>query len=141
MGIDNTELWTDQEHSDAEELLDHYDPNQYRYDSKKCLECGGMFVLTEGEIHYYLQRGLMPPKRCKPCRAERKANAQEMTQKAVQPEPQIRSEQYERVSIVCDHCGRSADVPFKPFAGRSVYCKVCWVGIKNIGARINYILS
>ena len=33
-----------------------------------CKECGQTFLFSEGEQKYYLQNGLMPPKRCKFCR-------------------------------------------------------------------------
>jgi CxxC-x17-CxxC domain-containing protein len=39
-----------------------------------CSECGGSFVFTESERQFYETKGLSgPPKRCKTCRAARKA--------------------------------------------------------------------
>ena len=38
-----------------------------------CSECGENFVFTQGERQFYIERGFeYPPKRCKPCRAQRK---------------------------------------------------------------------
>lgn len=38
-----------------------------------CSECGQEFVFTAGERQFYIDRGFEhPPKRCKPCRAQRK---------------------------------------------------------------------
>ena len=106
-------------------------------EEKECVECDKSFTITQGEVNYFIQHGLVTPKRCKPCRVARKAT------KAVTPTRTTETHNIspfpvERVSITCDHCGRDAEVPFKPFPDSSVYCKVCWVGIKNIGAPINY---
>ena len=103
-------------------------------EEKECIDCDNFFTITQGEVNYFIQHGLVTPKRCKPCRVARKTN------------PPIRTSEThrtsvfptERVSIVCGHCGRDSNVPFKPFPGTPVYCKVCWVGIKNIGAPITY---
>ena len=100
---------------------------------KECIECNNFFAITQGEVNYFIQHSLMAPKRCKPCRAARKANNLTRTPETYRP-----ASTAERVSITCDHCGRNAEVPFKPFPDSSVYCKVCWVGIKNIGTPINY---
>lgn len=34
----------------------------------RCVDCEDEFVFTAGEQAYYAERGLRPPKRCKPCR-------------------------------------------------------------------------
>lgn len=103
-------------------------------ESKECIDCGSSFIITQGEVNYFIQHELIAPKRCKPCRAMRKANP------AIRTSEPHRTPTFptDRVSITCHHCGRDAEVPFKPFPGTPVYCKVCWVGIKNIGAPINY---
>ena len=99
---------------------------------KVCKECGDEFLFTEGEVDYYAMHDLIQPKRCQPCRKGRK-----LPQPAETPPPPSRQTP-RREEIICDHCGRAAEVPFKPFENRSVYCKVCWIGIKNIGAPIIY---
>jgi hypothetical protein len=38
-----------------------------------CRDCGDTFPLTPGEVDFYAQRGLVIPKRCKPCRDVRRA--------------------------------------------------------------------
>ena len=35
---------------------------------KKCKICGKEFVITEGELQFYKDRGLQEPKRCEECR-------------------------------------------------------------------------
>ncbi len=42
-------------------------------DSKICKDCKTEFTVTEGEALYFGQRGLELPKRCKQCRAARRA--------------------------------------------------------------------
>ncbi len=38
----------------------------------RCNDCGGEYVVTTNDIHYYESRGLCLPKRCKPCRRARR---------------------------------------------------------------------
>jgi hypothetical protein len=38
-----------------------------------CKDCGGEFTFSAGEARYYQSHGLRAPKRCKPCRAKRRA--------------------------------------------------------------------
>lgn len=41
-----------------------------------CRDCRVDFVFTAGEATYYADNALHPPKRCKECRAKKKAMAQ-----------------------------------------------------------------
>jgi len=128
MGIEDTNEF------DRIETLESF--NNEIADEKECIDCSNLFSITQGEVNYFIQHELIAPKRCKPCRAARRANSTPRTPE-VHRTPSSPSFA-ERVRITCDHCGRDADVPFKPFPDSSVYCKVCWVGIKNIGTPINY---
>lgn len=38
-----------------------------------CVDCGQIFEWTEGEQRFYRERNLHPPKRCRDCRAHRRA--------------------------------------------------------------------
>lgn len=40
---------------------------------KICKDCGQEFELTEKEEHWFTERKLVPPARCKSCRNKRKA--------------------------------------------------------------------
>lgn len=40
---------------------------------KICKDCGQEFELTEKEEHWFTERKLVPPVRCKSCRNKRKA--------------------------------------------------------------------
>lgn len=37
-----------------------------------CIDCGAIFIFSEGEQRYYAQRGLIETKRCPDCRQKRK---------------------------------------------------------------------
>lgn len=39
-----------------------------------CVDCKKPFVFEAGEQKFFAEKGFTPPKRCKPCRDERKAN-------------------------------------------------------------------
>jgi hypothetical protein len=38
-----------------------------------CADCKKAFLFTAGEQQFFAERGFTPPKRCKPCRDQRKA--------------------------------------------------------------------
>ena len=40
----------------------------------KCKDCGEEFYMTYREVHFYEEKGLSLPKRCKECREKRKNN-------------------------------------------------------------------
>ena len=79
------------------------------HQSISCGECGDVFVFTEAEREFFAARGLVPPKRCRACRAARKADARAR-----------------RWTATCTGCGAGAWVPFEPSPGRDVFCKPCW---------------
>lgn len=132
MGIENL----DSSNNEIEALNSYSNESNVNevVEQKECIDCGDFFNITQGEVNYFVQHELVSPKRCKPCRAIRRATNTLPTPDTYRT-PILPAK---RVSITCDHCGRDAEVPFKPFPDSSVYCKVCWVGIKNIGAPINY---
>jgi DNA replicative helicase MCM subunit Mcm2 (Cdc46/Mcm family) len=41
-----------------------------------CKDCGATFLFTEGEQKFFASNGFTPPKRCKPCRQEKKDRQQ-----------------------------------------------------------------
>jgi CxxC-x17-CxxC domain-containing protein len=85
-----------------------------------CAECGTTFPFTEREQDYYRERGLTHPKRCKPCRDARRQNFGGQRQGGGGG-----GGERERFEIVCDQCGKSDSVPFKPQPGRPVLCGEC----------------
>lgn len=97
-----------------------------------CMECNDTFELNEGEKDFFIQRELVLPKRCKPCRVHRKhqINGEYKENNHTQPTLSI---------IYCDNCGKDAKVPFTPEPNRKAYCRVCWNGIKNVGVAAEFI--
>ncbi len=63
-----------------------------------CRQCGRQFNFTEGEQEFYYQRGLIPPTRCKECRAKKERLPYNST---------------------CSECGARLE------RGTSVYCESC----------------
>lgn len=41
-----------------------------------CVDCNRIFIYTIGEQEFYEAHQFPPPKRCKPCREQKKANMQ-----------------------------------------------------------------
>ena len=80
-----------------------------------CSECNETFPFTEREQEYYTERNLSQPKRCKPCRDARRQNF-----------GGARGGDRQRFEIVCDQCGKTDSVPFKPSSGRPVLCGECF---------------
>ena len=92
-----------------------------------CVECDDNFHLNDGEKSFYAQRDLTLPKRCRSCREDRKHKPRETIHSPPLPTSPLSN-------IYCDNCGKDAKVPFKPQPNRKAFSKVCWNGIKNVGA-------
>ncbi len=87
-----------------------------------CGDCGATFVFTTGEQEFYATKGFSSdPRRCPDCRRARKndrdgggygrgggGGAREMHE------------------VVCDGCGQTTQVPFRPRGDRPVYCSDCF---------------
>ncbi len=90
-----------------------------------CAECGNAFPFTEREQEYYTERNLSEPKRCKSCRDARRSNFGSSSGGGGQRNAGGGAER-PRFEIVCDQCGKTDNVPFKPSAGRPVLCGECF---------------
>jgi len=100
-----------------------------------CIECNDTFELNEGEKDFFVQRDLILPKRCKPCRVSRKQQTNGNS-----TVPNYSNESNLILSkIYCDNCGKEAKVPFSPEPNRKAYCRVCWNGIKNVGITAEFV--
>lgn len=56
--------------NDAENDRDQSD------ETRVCADCGDDWFISEDEIAWFIDAGLVPPRRCKQCRAIRKQNAE-----------------------------------------------------------------
>lgn len=133
-----------------------------------CLDCSQPFTFTAGEQEFYERKGFKEePKRCKPCRENRKArrngdavasgggngggagreleddNIGNRAPRGPRPARPVqggggggggRQGSREMYDAVCAQCGAPARVPFKPVAGRPVYCRDCFGRARAGGA-------
>jgi CxxC-x17-CxxC domain-containing protein len=87
----------------------------YQDKTLSCKDCGAEFLFTQREQEFYAERGFQnEPSRCKTCRDARKSS----TSGTNAPR--------EMHEVTCDECGVPTQVPFKPTAGRPVYCRDCF---------------
>lgn len=97
----------------------------YQDKELSCKECGTPFAFTASEQAFYAEKGFQnEPSRCPGCRAARKAqmgggNSGGMRQ------------QREMFPATCSGCGVETQVPFKPTAGKAVYCRDCFQANKR----------
>jgi len=80
-----------------------------------CSDCGSEFPFTRNEQAFYAERGFTnEPKRCKNCRDKRRGSRDGGGRERAM------------VTITCDDCGETAEVPFQLVSGNSVYCRSCY---------------
>lgn len=108
----------------------------------QCLDCKNEFIFTAGEQEFYERKGFKEiPKRCKPCRDARKSrrsgseatggngysNGEGNGNRAPRPPREM-------FDATCASCGAPARVPFRPAAGRPVYCRDCYTSRQGQGS-------
>ncbi len=82
-----------------------------------CRDCGKEFLFSAGEQAFYAEKGFQnEPTRCRNCRTARKGGA------SIAPDSGSRP----LFAAVCSECGKDTQVPFKPTAGKPVYCRDCF---------------
>jgi CxxC-x17-CxxC domain-containing protein len=95
-----------------------------------CADCGTEFLFSEREQSFYNERGMSEPKRCKPCRDQRKAQRGDAGGfgggRSHGGGGRSGGGERQRFSIVCQQCGKEDTVPFKPSSGRPVLCSACF---------------
>ncbi|SDF37242.1 zinc-ribbon domain containing protein [Sporolituus thermophilus] len=90
----------------------------YQDKALTCKECGTGFAFTAAEQAFYAEKGFRnEPARCPECRSARK----QATGRGPAARPQR-----ELFAAVCSACGVTTQVPFKPTAGKPVYCRDCF---------------
>jgi CxxC-x17-CxxC domain-containing protein len=128
----------------------------------QCLDCKNEFIFTAGEQEFYERKGFKEiPKRCKPCRDARKtrrgdsgahssgngngngyangngngngnsANGYGNGEHNGSRAPRGDREMFD---ATCAACGAPARVPFRPAAGRPVYCRDCYTSRQGQGS-------
>ena len=86
-----------------------------------CRDCGKEFLFTAGEQSFYAEKGFQhEPTRCRNCRTTRKGGGW--------GGGSMGSDTGNRVlyPAVCSECGKETQVPFRPTAGKPVYCRECF---------------
>ena len=103
----------------------------------KCRDCGEEFVFTLGEQTFYKERGFQhEPTRCRRCREEKKRHSAGATG-APSGNSMIAASAAAPVGprtfhdAVCSSCGTPTQVPFKPTAGKPVYCRDCFQSVRT----------
>ena len=99
-----------------------------------CADCSQEFVFTASEQQFYQERGFSDPRRCRSCRAARKASMGSGDSMGGggggysagggggfrERRPR------EMFEATCSNCGKTAMVPFRPTSGKPVYCDDCF---------------
>ncbi|MDF2565616.1 MAG: hypothetical protein K0Q53_2011 [Massilibacillus sp.] len=94
----------------------------YQDKELSCKECGVQFAFTASEQDFYAEKGFQnEPSRCPECRAARKAQ----NNRGGNNNSGFR-QQREMFDTVCSECGKETQVPFKPTAGKPVFCRDCF---------------
>ena len=98
----------------------------------KCRDCGEEFVFTAGEQAFYKERGFQhEPTRCRRCRDEKKRQGSGAAAAGPSASPvSAGTSPREFHEAVCSSCGVTTQVPFKPTAGKPVYCRDCFQSVR-----------
>jgi CxxC-x17-CxxC domain-containing protein len=109
---------------------------EFQDKSLTCADCGQTFVFTAGEQEFYERKGFKEiPKRCKGCRESRKMRRADSPSNGHRDYGSPRGEANGNVArggsrelfdATCARCGQQARVPFRPVAGRPVFCRDCY---------------
>ena len=101
-----------------------------------CADCGQEFVFTASEQQFYADRGFSDPRRCRSCRAARKAqmggggggggDSMGGGYGAGGGGGFRERRPREMFEATCSNCGKTAMVPFRPTSGKPVYCDDCF---------------
>ncbi len=98
---------------------------QYTDKELTCTDCSADFTFTAGEQEHHAKLGFTnDPKRCKPCRAERKRNSPDGG--GGSGGGGYGGGEREMHEVICGDCGGVARVPFKPRGDKPVYCSDCF---------------
>ena len=88
-----------------------------------CADCGAEFIFSAEDQEYHADRGFLnEPRRCRSCRAQRRAqrNGEDIGGGGGY------GQRRELFSATCSACGKEARVPFQPRGDKPVYCSECF---------------
>jgi len=91
-----------------------------------CADCGQEFVFTASEQQFYQERGFSDPRRCRSCRAARKASMGSGDSMGGGGGGYDSGYRREMFPVICAQCGKETEVPFQPRGDRPVYCRDCY---------------
>lgn len=92
-----------------------------------CIDCSHQFIWTAGEQLFFRVKNLLnPPKRCKDCKKAKTRRLEAIEQAHLTGTPHKIE-----VRANCAKCNTSTTVPFYPSQGRPVYCRQCFIDIKD----------
>lgn len=92
-----------------------------------CVDCGESFIWTAGEQVFFHDKGLQnSPKRCKPCK-----HAKNERLAAITAAQASGVRQRVEVTVKCAQCGQETTVPFYPSQGRPVFCRSCFLAMRE----------
>lgn len=93
-----------------------------------CADCGAEFTHSADDQQRYAERGFTnEPKRCRDCRAKRKAAGSRSGGMGRGGGGYSGGGgDRELHAATCAACGVQTEVPFKPTEGRPVYCRDCY---------------
>lgn len=77
-----------------------------------CRDCGKEFIFTAAEQQFFAEKGFSSaPTRCHDCR---------------QAQRRVQNPEVKYYETICDGCGETTLVPFKPMGDRPILCRICF---------------
>ncbi len=89
-----------------------------------CVDCGAEFIFSADDQQYHADRGFLnEPRRCRSCRAVRRAqrNGEDISVGSYGG-----GQRRELFTATCSACGKEARGPFQPRGDKPVYCSECF---------------
>lgn len=92
-----------------------------------CVDCAQEFTWTIGEQGFFREKELQnPPKRCKPCKKAKNHRLDAIERAKLSGKRHVIE-----VKADCAKCKVSTTVPFYPSQGRPVFCRACFLELKE----------
>jgi len=93
--------------------------------SLQCSDCGVTFTFSAEEQEFFQSKGYAnEPKRCPACRQARKSERYGSGGYGSGYQRQM-------FPVTCAECGKDTEVPFQPREDRPVYCRDCYIKVRQ----------